>query len=325
MDFTELAEKVVKKELPRRDFIKLAGLYVFCTTFVEPTIDVLSAKVSEITHSLINPNQKDQYDISLIYKLFGDLNENFSFVPGTAHRIHKGRIHPDDKKAASTLERIGLSGVENLEIVNNLFFPENIQGNIVALGSPATNALTTGIMQYRPFLKKPEHGFFRENKTFFDLPFEYYMNGKQLLKDNRIYKRRVLHDLKVGPNWGIYNNIDNQLIIPKTSESGILLNDYLLVTVLPNIYELKGVDTDSKIIIFGGAHGTGTKAIELLLSNNKILKKLVRQTKNIRYWQALIEIDSISYDPQTHEATPFKLSEEAVIVPIFIDEKRILT
>ncbi|MBF0368912.1 MAG: hypothetical protein HQL52_05565 [Magnetococcales bacterium] len=45
--------------------------------------------------------------------------------------------------------------------------------------------------------------------------------------------------------------------------------DYLLITKIPNISSRDAL-RDKEIVIIGGAHGTGTEAIELLLDDNDV-------------------------------------------------------
>lgn len=316
----EILKDFKSNRISRKEFISRLGL--FMAGFV--LMDTTSQLIGKFLNQENIVKAESEYHIELIDKLFKNYRENCKYIPGTSHRIYKGMIHPDDKFAVKSLEKIGIDGINNLELFPELILTPNIDGNLVTLGSPSTNALTAITFQYRYHNLGVNYGFIRERETQFELPFEYFMDGKYLIDNGAIYKRKINDELEIGPNWGIKNNSTNNLILPKVNNAGFIKTDYLLITVLPNIYEKKELDTNSKIIILGGAHGTGTKAIDLLFRNKNVLTQLINKTENIQYWQALIEINEIAYNERTLESIPYDISNQIIIKPINIYNSKLV-
>jgi hypothetical protein len=300
-----------KGKMSRLDFLKIFGIVLIGET--------LSDVSGQMIGKFFSVKQKEQssklYEIELIDRLFKNYRTNAKFIPGTAHRIHTGKIHPDDLVAVKSLEKIGISGIDKLELVNDFIRPPRIDGNLLVLGSPSTNALTTLTFQYNPNPAGQSFGFCRQEDPQFELPFDFFMDGQYLVEQGAVYKRKVIGTFKEGPNWGIRNNSNGDIILPNVDSDGLITNDYLLVTVLPNIYDVAG-NTDSRLVFFGGAHGTGTKAIDLLFQNKKLLESLVTKTEKTPYWQALIEVKQIFHDPNTLISSPFELDMNPIINPI---------
>ncbi|MCK5613304.1 hypothetical protein KAR91_66145 [Candidatus Pacearchaeota archaeon] len=225
-------------------------------------------------------------------------------------------MHPDDVLAGSTLERVGIAGIEKLEIVDSLFPLESFTGNIVALGGPMSNYLSRQVLDYIPVSNAPEDGFAKRNsKPFFELPYEYaYSHTKSYtkLKTERIDAGSVLHDLE-----------HDTLLLPNTDSSGHLTSDYLLITVLPNILSKKAYDEGNKMIVFAGTHGVGTRAIELLFQDTSVLQTLVRKVHGVNYWQAVIEVVEIIKPTQNERAKPFAISQKIRCRPVHLNEAEI--
>lgn len=313
MDGVELTQEYLKGKLKRRDFLKLGGVVLFANFVGVPIGNSIQARITKF----LTPDESEdhEYHIGLIKSVFGDFKSNFKLTPGTGHYLLNGRMHPDDVSAAKTLEKIGLSGIDNIEYINGFFSPEDFQGNFISLGSPNSNFLTRSVLGYKYINEKvPELGLEKKD-LFFDLPFEYILDSEYLLSQGATYKRKIKNKILVGTNWAIRDNINGVVIVPETLKDGRLKNDYLLITVLPNYLSKNENISMNKIIIFGGAHGTGTMAIELLFRDKEKLEIIKNRTKRIDYFQVLIKIKSVIYNSD-FKHSPYKLDDNLRIEPI---------
>lgn len=63
--------------------------------------------------------------------------------------------------------------------------------------------------------------------------------------------------------------------------------EYLLITVIPNIYSKKG-----RLVVVSGRGGPGTRAIDLVLQNRSLMQSLLRGTRQFSGWQVLITVSA---------------------------------
>jgi hypothetical protein len=308
MPGSNLIEQLIQKKISKRDFLKIAGISVFCYVVGVPLLDETKGIVTKEIHEIMQPI--DSLNLDLVYKIFGKLNSNHKFIPGTSHFLHIGKIHPDDKYACSVLEKAGIAGISNLEIIHGLYTPDDLDGNLVCLGSPMSNFLSKEILQYEANGLK-ENGLKRKKeKLLFDLPFEYVFDIDILTKNSMPTNRLVgQNEVKI-PNWSLYDRANDKYLIPRVNENNNLQDDYLLITVLPNCLSKASYEKEDKIIIFGGTHGVGTMAIDPLFKHKQLLTSLHEKTKNIKYWQALIRATNIGIHKESKRSHPYDISPE---------------
>jgi hypothetical protein len=148
-----------------------------------------------------------------------------------------------------------------------------------------------------------------------ELPFRWEIS-KSHVDGSAIARRFVAGKGLVGrPNWRIIG--PNGIYIPKVDEDGMLEEDYLLVTRLRNYLSEASLDTDHFVVSFGGTHGTGTRALNLLYKDRSVLKKVGDQLhKRPAAFQVLLRVGNMKHDPVagTH-ARSIAIAEDPVILP----------
>ncbi|MGC2224689.1 MAG: hypothetical protein WA624_21195 [Methylocella sp.] len=79
-----------------------------------------------------------------------------------------------------------------------------------------------------------------------------------------------------------------------TISNGRQEDDFLVLTSIPNVYSPSAFHKH-RITIVSGAHGPGTRAIDLVLADPAILDKILTQVKSFSGsgWQALINVSNI--------------------------------
>jgi hypothetical protein len=108
--------------------------------------------------------------------------------------------------------------------------------------------------------------------------------------------RFVDNQIHRAPNWFIRDTRSGELLKPaKRKEDNFLTSDFLLISILPNILDRESYDRGDKIQIFGGTHGVGTRAVELVCSDNSLIDQINGLAGKLQYWQALLEIDEIDH------------------------------
>ncbi len=112
------------------------------------------------------------------------------------------------------------------------------------------------------------------------------------------------------------------------SKGDRLISDFLLISRLPNVFDRESYIKDEAIFLFGGAHGVGTKATDLILRDTSLLSKLTKRAGKTMYWQALFQIDGVDHfynDPKFGVRWhPTSINDEFFFSPISFDERRLV-
>lgn len=208
-----------------------------------------------------------------IYLVGSDAHPLYPLLPGEA-------IYPSDKNAAEKL-RDDFFGELVLQPVDD-YAPFEKQGSLICLGSSVATEVN------RSYLGDPKNPkmnlVFPKYET--QLHYNYVAPDKGVVACNR----------QLGwskpwkePNWGI--KMEDDEIFPVVQE-GWLKTDYLLVTRIPT--HIRGA---GDVMIFGGCHGVGTQATELLLRKLDLdaLKKITTKIGDSSHYQALLLVGDISH------------------------------
>jgi hypothetical protein len=120
-----------------------------------------------------------------------------------------------------------------------------------------------------------------------DLPYSWVLD-RESIETGEVAGRFVEGRKRIvrRPNWKIQSGRrDRRSYVPQVDsrEGGLLVDDYLLVTRAPNYLCAAALGRGHSIINFGGTHGIGTKAIDLLLRDRKVLSELGRKSA-VRAW-----------------------------------------
>ena len=231
--------------------------------------------------------------------------------------------HPDDKEAMATLERLGAEVATKLELVSEIVGPKDHGGNLICLGSPMSNFVSREIMGYGCISSDPSLGLTRlPYSSPFEFRFEYIFDSTYLMKEGVVTKRFVGNKEHGVPNWSIKDNEKNAVLVPMTIGEN-LVSDFLLVSVLPNIFDRKTYDKGQKVIILGGTHGVGTKSIELLFKDRSILETIEKQVAGAPYWQALVAVSDTFDDPKTKRTSPRALSSKVYCSSVHTRQKEL--
>jgi hypothetical protein len=170
-----------------------------------------------------------------------------------------GNIHPNLPKG--TIHSSTLDGLESIIKILDLRETRNVpnlavdtvEGSLAILGGPVANLHARLIMGCGGL--SPLLGV--------ELPVRFDIN-LQDTPQNR---------LETEP-WRV-------VVGDRTSSS-----ECLVITSLPT------PSASDRVTIFSGLHGAGTRAVDLVLKNERLLERLRRETRGLAAWQSIIEVQS---------------------------------
>lgn len=184
----------------------------------------------------------------------------------------------------------------NYETVQRIIAADS-NHTIIALGTPTSNHIVRDMMFYEE-MPNPKDGFMY-HKPYQDLihmPIRFELLANVILSEdsNDIwYNSKDINGNpgKKIPNWGIRTPLD-KLLLPATN-NGVLLEDFLVISVLPNFTSPDNVDRQVPVVCMGGAHAAGTLAIRKLLETEDCLTSLQSELERLgrpTFWQAVFRV-----------------------------------
>jgi hypothetical protein len=221
-----------------------------------------------------------------------------------------GVVHPDNQAALTATGADVLGAADGRD---ELVSVDPAQRSLLLFGSPTSEGLSRIIFGYEAM---PEAEGLLYADTPFDLAYRWELSpdrahsGVELgrfVRDRGLVKR---------PPWGIKALRTNTDLVP-TGRDEMLKDDYLLITRIPNFLSPHAAYTNQFIVSFGGAHGTGTKAVGLLLKNRQLLARVAQELRSKqtaesgrsempRAFQVLLQVTAI--DHKSRESRPRQLS-----------------
>jgi hypothetical protein len=266
-----------------------------CTPRVESTWQLLNQKQPVLACSA---NTKQVFK-----DLFLGGKDSLSLIP--AQYIDKASFNPSARSLelnlgftkptldaahsfAAVLNEVG----DKMKNVNDSIIVKG-SGSLISFGSPTSNLITRTSHQFEMKEDELRGGIYIPNPAF-DLKIRYELDAdvieKQQSPDITYQRIGVDGSVSTVTNWGI-RLPNGEIMLPKTQNSRVV-EDYLLISSLPNTFNLAACNNGHTAISFGGTHSEATRAIGKLFTNTSILKALCKKVKEAKtsYWQALIAV-----------------------------------
>ena len=209
------------------------------------------------------------------------------------------KLHPDNENL--TREILNLIEKREVEIKDTIFNLDlnsvEVKHNILSIGSAKSTLTTrllegyTGDAKYLTRNRLPHLRWellVNERKLF--SKSKRYLEGKEWIRDNHI-----LIDNEKKNN----HNMEE----PTLESDGWLKRDFLLISKLPNIISSRASHNGSYGIVVEGSHGTGTRALTLLINNEEMLSDLKNKVNDNRHWQALYRVE-VTHDHHKKTSYP---------------------
>lgn len=222
---------------------------------------------------------------------------SFSYRVGDHHPIYNvGDPHPDDRAAfAAVLGSVVSPSLLAGDVGFQDRIPCRLDDGLVLIGSPEVEPVARLAFGYRD---AGEFGMQYDGDTI-DLPFRWEEDERVVQAS---YARFVAgRGLVTRPNWPIVDNTGDapRHRYPQLDRDNLSLNDWLVVTRLPNITSRHALQSGRSLVSIAGSHGTATRAIELLLRDSGALRALARAVPpGVDGFQALVGVGDIVHDPE---------------------------
>jgi hypothetical protein len=231
------------------------------------------------------------------------------------HILYSGteQLHPDNLyglaaaggNAYVDAQRNGLLRVED-EILTHA------SHDLALIGSPTAEGLSRLLFGYVP---DGDPDSLALDQVPLDLPYRWVIS-KNEVADSAVARRFVAgRGVVERPNWRIA--APDRIYVPRVDEDGLLLEDYLLVTKVRNYLSSASIDEGHFIISFGGSHGTGTRALELLFKDQMVLTDIAdRLRQRPAAFQMLFRVSEIKHDRTVGSyARRIELVDDPTILP----------
>lgn len=235
----------------------------------------------------------EENNFKLVAQLFG-IEGKVGLRPGGELTQFGNRIHPDDQETLFYLT--GLINSPKLKAQAKWIAIPDPAYNLICLGGPVSNAVTR---QNMGFQRKGDE-FLKLRDYPIDFPFSFDLSRKFAQITKRYAGGRVHKEY----GWPI---ITSSGVIESKTRLGWLDEDYLIVTRMPNLSNESAWRKGKDLLIISGAHGTGTRALELLFGNQEALKAIVNDVGDARYYQSFLKIPNIDHDAKQHDSFPLDI------------------
>lgn len=231
----------------------------------------------------------------------------------SAHSHFSSRCnpHPDNGDA---LNAVAGDDYDAAKRENRIITVENLAVDIgqsaVLIGSPTAEDFSRIVFGYQ--VSEGENGL-RFTDKLFDLPFRWHLDPTQIDASARRLVRG--HGWIERPNWSIRGLSEWTPYV--RNRDGVLEVDYLLVTRIKNFLTPESLDSGKFIVSVAGTHGTGTRAVELLLSDSAILTAVREELKKLGWppwYQLVFEVSKFThYEAEGTRAHAISLKDAVAI------------
>lgn len=217
----------------------------------------------------------------------------------------RGTIHPDNEDSLVYVARPHLVRARELsQLTAHGDIQAALSNDMLLFGSPASEGLSRVVFGYSLYSRGE---FVPFEQPLFDMAYRWELDEASVR--GRPVRRYVRGrpDAPLRPPWAIRNLAGNgKSLIYKPEPyrdgplEGFLKDDYLLITRVPNFLTDAYCD-GSSIISFGGAHGTATRAVKLLLKSKRALQDIARtlppsEGRLPSSYQILLRVHDIDHD-----------------------------
>lgn len=253
-------------------------------------------QIAESIAAKIGKFRRDRRQLRRATELLGVSSEAlFNYRVAMQHPLQlPGTPHPDDAYAfVSVASEAACRAMEKQNFTVAESIPTSLDDGFVLIGSPEAELLTSLAFGYE---KKDDGSGMRFTGSVLDLPYRWQEDLAHVsAKCTRIVpgKGEVTR-----PNWPIIDNtgIRSRSIYPVIQNDGKLHSDLLLITRVPNFFSDIALQSGRTIVSIAGTHGTGTRAIEVLLRDKNALRKIADEIPHgTESFQILLEVGNIQH------------------------------
>ena len=201
-------------------------------------------------------------------------------------------LHPDNLSALGTLggyDYLQAARAGSILVEDSAVGPLN--GDLYLIGAPSSEGLSRAVFGYFPDSEGPD-SLSIDNPPL-PLPFRWVLSLSSVDPTHTAARFVAGKGRVERVNWRIAG--PEGPFVPDVGDDGLLASDYLLVTRVRNFLSTR---LDRYVTSVAGLHGTGTRAIELLLRDTTALRRLGRALPGPdASYQALFRVADINHRP----------------------------
>jgi hypothetical protein len=215
----------------------------------------------------------------------------------SVHALYSDQLkpHPDNLAALSALcaSDVG-AALARSQFHTDTDVQTSIDTNLFLIGAPIAEGLTQPLFGYSPEADVADSLVL--NNAPVELPYRLVMSRSEV-EPAAIARRFVAgKGLVERPNWRIEGQ---DRFVPMTDSERYLVDDYMLVTRLPNYASTDALDSGHFLVSIAGAHGTGTRAVALLLKNKRLLAEIGSLLeKQASAFQMVFRVSKLKHTPR---------------------------
>ena len=212
------------------------------------------------------------------------------------HPLYRtGQLHPDNRialTAAAGHDYLAARSSGGLVVQDDV--GGSLADNLVLIGSPTSEGVSQVVFGYEP--RQADTEGLVMSAAPLDLPYRMVLDSNAITDGATASRFVPGRGLVTRPNWRIES--DTELHIPTVRSDGLLETDFLLVTRVRNFLSAQAFDQGRFLMSLAGAHGTGTRAVELLLHDRTVLAAIGAATRDLPdiSFQALFRVSGIVHD-----------------------------
>ena len=276
-----------------------------------------TVKLQEAFHKMLASARGRAVDVSEAKRILGIDDRDCYYRSDNTHPLYpwSSSLHPDNFDALTTLTQYKVVRAEDQGL---LLVADSVHGDcecdLVLVGSPTAEGCSRIVFGYTSPSDDSDSLILANPPV--DLPY-YWILDKRSISPNATAARFVEGKGRVRrPNWRIEGHVGaGHLYVPTVdvTEENLLCDDYLLISRVRNYLSTEALDSGKTILTFGGAHGVGTKAIDLLLRDRRLLSELGSKLTGATAYQALFRVGNIDHGPLGSRAGKIDLIDIQVL------------
>jgi hypothetical protein len=304
--FCRKAEEEVQNDPARRASIVSFGASIFAAAVGRQADDFgqLIPRLAQTIEAMAGTTEARRNAVRALFKVFGETR----FVPGFVHPKFLRQAHPNDARTLAPIAREYFFQTERQivkSLENELLVCDDVKASLFCAGGPSSNQISRLLLQYG---YDAQGQLRRVPDPIFQLHYEYSEDPSRLDRTQIIDGQR--HEVST--------------CTIRCSSSGMSISDesaaidHLLIFSLPNVLDRVAYEQAERIIIAGGCHGVGTRALELVLANDMAVAALTSNSAPFEYWQAVVPVTRSEI--QRGSTVPTEISVDEILVrPITFD------
>lgn len=274
-------------------------------------------KIVDFVHKRILDSSRTADNIAEAKRMLGITDAGTFYRSDNTHPLYpkSNSLHPDNFDALTTLTQNQVTRAANegrLQVLKSLLATH--EQDLVLVGSPTGEGCSRILFGYTA--PSGEGEGLELTNPLLDLPYHWILDTKSIDPGATAARYVQGRGLVRRPNWKIECSLGTgRLYVPEVDRTrlGLLRDDYLLITRVRNYFSAQALDMGSTILTFGGTHGVGTKAIDILFRDGAILSEMGRRLRGVEAYQALLHVGNIDHSELGSRASKIELIDLQIL------------